>query len=341
MLVTVSDKKIGVDNNSDGVIDYYNADVVTASDYYPFGFQMPGRKYSQPNSSYRYGFNGKENDNDVKGEGNQQDYGMRIYDPRLGRFLSVDPISNDFPYLTPYQFASNTPISAIDLDGLEAVVVMTGEIGGYGKTKGGQKYAKYKVLVYENMTIEQYNELKASSKLKNPDATFLLTRDAWNRPGKANRSSKRYGASNEVNPGEYFLEYRKGGYSAKGYEYKVSDMKGGDVINGPDGQRSSIRWHRWDPDGSDGCSTTGSGSDQKPAKEIIEAIPSLKAGKEVKVIYLERKAEYDPKAKVWRGSESTSHDASNSNSTQETWHPPMVVPSDSNKTSNLFNFFGK
>jgi hypothetical protein len=43
---------------------------------------MPGRSYAV-NAGYRYGFNGKENDNEVKGEGNQQDYGMRIYDPRL------------------------------------------------------------------------------------------------------------------------------------------------------------------------------------------------------------------------------------------------------------------
>jgi len=55
----------------------------------------------------------------VKGEGNQQDYGMRIYDPRLGKFLSVDPIANKYPELTPYQFASNRPIDGIDLDGLE------------------------------------------------------------------------------------------------------------------------------------------------------------------------------------------------------------------------------
>jgi hypothetical protein len=55
----------------------------------------------------------------VKGEGNQQDYGMRGYDARLGRFLSVDPITQQYPELTPYQFASNGPIDAIDLDGLE------------------------------------------------------------------------------------------------------------------------------------------------------------------------------------------------------------------------------
>jgi hypothetical protein len=44
---------------------------------------------------------------------------MRIYDPRLGRFLSVDPITRQYPELTPYQFASNRPIEGIDQDGLE------------------------------------------------------------------------------------------------------------------------------------------------------------------------------------------------------------------------------
>jgi RHS repeat-associated protein len=55
----------------------------------------------------------------VKGEGNQYDYGFRIYDPRLGRFLSIDPLTKKYPELTPYQFASNSPIENIDLDGLE------------------------------------------------------------------------------------------------------------------------------------------------------------------------------------------------------------------------------
>ena len=82
---------------------------------------MPGRKYSIANSNYRYGFNGKENDNDI--ENGAQDYGMRIYDRRLGRFKSVDPITKNYPELTPYQFASNTPIQAIDIDGLEAFFV--------------------------------------------------------------------------------------------------------------------------------------------------------------------------------------------------------------------------
>jgi RHS repeat-associated protein len=117
VLATISDKKAGVDNNSDGTVDYFTADVISANDYYPFGMGMPGRKYSIANTNYRYGFNGKENDNDI--EIGAQDYGMRIYDTRLGRFLSVDPIAKSYPRFTPYQFASNIPISGIDLDGLE------------------------------------------------------------------------------------------------------------------------------------------------------------------------------------------------------------------------------
>jgi len=78
---------------------------------------LSGRSYSADN--YRFGFNGKENDNEVKGTGIQQDYGMRIYDTRLNRFLSVDPITSDYPMLSPYQFASLNPIKYIDIDGLE------------------------------------------------------------------------------------------------------------------------------------------------------------------------------------------------------------------------------
>jgi RHS repeat-associated protein len=79
--------------------------------------EMPERGYNA--ETYRYGFNGKENDKET----GWQDYGFRLYDKRICRFPSVDPLTAKYPELTPYQFASNTPIMAIDLDGLEAVKV--------------------------------------------------------------------------------------------------------------------------------------------------------------------------------------------------------------------------
>lgn len=109
---------------------------------------MPGRQYNATNG-YRYGFNGKEKDTEGPV---QYDYGFRIYDPRLVRFKSVDPLSPSYPMLTPYQFASNRPTQAIDLDGLEAKDAQTGEtLNQFGKTQlskiSEKDYAPWKDLL--------------------------------------------------------------------------------------------------------------------------------------------------------------------------------------------------
>ena len=69
--------------------------------------------------NYRYGFNGKEKDDEIYGRDNCLDYGKRVQDTRLGRFFSVDPLTKKYPELSTYQFANNMPIWKIDLDGLE------------------------------------------------------------------------------------------------------------------------------------------------------------------------------------------------------------------------------
>jgi RHS repeat-associated protein len=83
--------------------------------YYAFGSQMPGRKYSA-GSQYRYGFNDKENDPENL---NRQDYGLRIYDSRISKFLSIDPIFRDYPWNSTYAFAEGDVIRCVDLDGGE------------------------------------------------------------------------------------------------------------------------------------------------------------------------------------------------------------------------------
>jgi RHS repeat-associated protein len=93
------------------------------SHFGPFSNKCTKSKKSHLKSdtiTYLFSFNGKEKDNETYGEGNEYDYGFRIFNPRLGRFLSIDPLTNIYPELTPFQYASNTPIWAIDIDGLEA-----------------------------------------------------------------------------------------------------------------------------------------------------------------------------------------------------------------------------
>ncbi len=130
IMTVYSDRVKGILGQTQQKASYYEADLVSANDYYPFGQVMRTRHY--PNNGgvngffarHRYGFNGKEAD--YEGEINTlntYDYGFRIYNPGIARFLSVDPLTKKFAMLTPFQFASNTPIQAIDLDGLEAACI--------------------------------------------------------------------------------------------------------------------------------------------------------------------------------------------------------------------------
>jgi RHS repeat-associated protein len=76
--------------------------------------------------SYRFAFNGKEIDNQREW-GNSTtayDYGFRIYNPAVARFLSVDPLTNNYPWNSPYSFAEGDVLRAIDLDGLERALVL-------------------------------------------------------------------------------------------------------------------------------------------------------------------------------------------------------------------------
>ena len=80
---------------------------------------MPDRNGAVSGADYRFGFNGMEKVSEVTNSESHYDFGARIYDSRLGRFLSPDPIAPKFPSKTPYHFAGNSPIQSIDKDGLK------------------------------------------------------------------------------------------------------------------------------------------------------------------------------------------------------------------------------
>ena len=107
------------DDNGDGLI--LGNERRSRNDYYSFGMEwnavwQSGETYS-PGNKYKY--NGKElhEEMDLKLYG----YGARYYDPCLGRFVSVDPLAEKFPYVTTYNYAENEPIKNIDLWGLQAL----------------------------------------------------------------------------------------------------------------------------------------------------------------------------------------------------------------------------
>lgn len=99
------------------------AEVLTFSNYYPFGMQQPGRtgESNPENEIYRYGFQGQEKDDEIKGVGNSVNYTFRMHDPRIGRFFSIDPLASSYAHNSPYAFSENRVIDGVELEGLEYV----------------------------------------------------------------------------------------------------------------------------------------------------------------------------------------------------------------------------
>ena len=106
-----------IPNLGGNVLENFDADVLSFSDYYPFGMLVPNRHGSS--NSYRYGFNGMEKDDELKGIGNSYDFGARMLDPRVGRWFTYDQMETKFPSNSTYNAFNNNPIFYIDPDGNE------------------------------------------------------------------------------------------------------------------------------------------------------------------------------------------------------------------------------
>ncbi len=79
--------------------------------------------YDYGRLAYRFGFNGKENDREWGSGGLVQDFGARLYNPALGRWMARDPLEHKYPGLNPYNFVANTPLNAIDPDGRLIILI--------------------------------------------------------------------------------------------------------------------------------------------------------------------------------------------------------------------------
>jgi RHS repeat-associated protein len=101
--------------NNPGVVHHYTAEILSVQEQYAFGMNMPGRSFSV--EEYRYGFNGKETQNELMGDDNAQDFGARMYDARVGRWWGMDFMKKYYPSRSPYEAMASNPIFYVDVDG--------------------------------------------------------------------------------------------------------------------------------------------------------------------------------------------------------------------------------
>ena len=114
VMAVISDRKLQVADANLPAGFYFEADIRSTKDYYAFGMEMPGRGWSRSGEGYRFAFNGMEKDDEISGTGNSYTTHFRQYDPRIGRWMSLDPAMKKYPGHSPYAAFNNNPIFFTD-----------------------------------------------------------------------------------------------------------------------------------------------------------------------------------------------------------------------------------
>lgn len=149
---------------------------------------------------YSYGFQGQEKDDEVKGEGNSINYKFRMHDPRIGRFFAIDPLEMNFPHNSPYAFSENRVIDAIEMEGLELVLVH-----GTWTARNDRKTEALKKADYKGNSTwrKQLGEGIADATGWSADQTFEYswtgTNKSWNRKQAAKTLAAKL-MDTEINP---------------------------------------------------------------------------------------------------------------------------------------------
>lgn len=152
--------------------------ILEENNYYPFGlkhknYNMSEKNYTKTNGGvtldpvcencaipfkYNYKYDGKELQDELGL--NVYDYGARLYDPALGRWMNIDPLAEQGRRWSPYAYAFDNPIYFVDPDG------MWPDLPSWSSVKKSYNEAKSAVTRTYNETksavTRTYNEAKAT-----------------------------------------------------------------------------------------------------------------------------------------------------------------------------------
>ena len=135
--------------------------LTSKTDYYPFGMPMPNQQITDQN--YRYAFQGQEKDPETGMEA----FELRLWDGRLGRWLTVDPYHE---FHSPYVGMGNNPVNLTDPDGGKTSgpgngipAILTGNYQDPSSKYGPQNSIFAKPIQLDNVIVISHRSPKSSN----------------------------------------------------------------------------------------------------------------------------------------------------------------------------------
>ena len=130
-------------------------EIAEENNYYPFGLKHKGYNSIINGTDHKYSYNGKEEQYELGL--NWVDYGARNYDNTLGHWMNIDPLADKYYSLSPYNYVNNTPVNAIDPDGMRIYYV-----AGAGNDKDGWNYVSRTQCAFEECGIQGFKRINSS-----------------------------------------------------------------------------------------------------------------------------------------------------------------------------------
>jgi uncharacterized protein RhaS with RHS repeats len=176
------------------------------------------------------------------------DFGTRFYDPVIGRWMTIDPLAEKYPYWSPYTYVKNNPINSVDIDGKEDFLLK--QIKDSRETNAESAWLVYPTGTFNGVDVNTLRDMSVND-IKEQFGSPLFERMGSSLPDNPSKSDNDKGGNATIAEGKY--KYEKGTFTSnngqpglnvlylnQGKEKGVVNTENTNYKNNPEGEKKAL-----------------------------------------------------------------------------------------------------